>query len=197
MLLEPQTSHPSQPSVGHAVRTISVTLVTGSADILIGDALKSVSTMVDACLVVYSSSVYSPGRTLAAAAEAVGDKLVVHEIPSGGLGVMLNGSMALARQIGAEWAILLGPDENVFLDGYSDMQKVVADAISSGVKQHNCNHSNLEYSKVGLPWIVRQQYRLMLLATWLCCSLSVVAACKAPHTLMKVPNHTTWHLFIN
>lgn len=136
--------------VQHTVKTISVTLVTRNSEILIGDALRSVSAWVDACLVVYTSTVEAPWLTLAAAAEAVGDKLVAHEIPSAGLGQMLNVSLSRAKQLGAEWAVLIGPDEQL-VDGTSmGMQQIVNDAMDSGVTQHNCYHKSLDYSQVGL-----------------------------------------------
>lgn len=148
ILLEPEASS-SQPVVQHAIKTVSITLVTRSADILIGDALKSVSALVDACLVVYSSAVNSPTRTLATAAEAIGDKLITYEIPSGSLEKMLNGSLAFARQLGAEWAVLLDPDQKVLLSARFDVLQAVADTTSSGVTQHNCQHSNLDHTQVG------------------------------------------------
>lgn len=132
-----------------ALKVVSVTLVTGPAEILLGEALSSASPLVDACLVVYPSSVSSIQRSLAAAGKAVGDKLIIQEIAHEGLGEMLNASLAWASQLGAEWAVLLGPDQRISNDSSSGLQQEIADAVNSEVTQHNCYHTSLDYLQVG------------------------------------------------
>jgi hypothetical protein len=134
----------------HAIKTISITLVTRSSELLIGDALKSVEPWVDACLVVYTSTVESPWLTLTAAAEAVGEKLVAHKTPPADLAQMLNASLSKAKDLGAEWAVLIGPDEHVVDDTGMGMRQAVEGAIGSGVTQHNCYRKSFDYSQVGL-----------------------------------------------
>jgi hypothetical protein len=129
-------------------KLISVTLVTRSAEILIGAALQSVASGVDACLLVYSSSISKPEETLQAAAQAVGDKLIVQEIPAGPMATMLDRSLDWARQLGASWALLIGQDQQLVAPGAAAVAGEVSRATEAGVSQVNCYNKNLEYAQV-------------------------------------------------
>jgi hypothetical protein len=126
-----------------------VTLVTRSADILIGAALQSVAVGVDACLLVYSSNIASPELTLRAAAQAVGDKLIVQEIQAGQpLAAMLDSSLDWARQLGAGWALLIDQDQQLQAPTAMRVAEEVLRARQAGVGQVNCLNTHLDYAKV-------------------------------------------------
>jgi hypothetical protein len=130
-------------------RCISVTLVTRSGEILVGAALRSVAQAVDACLLVYSSSIASPDQTLRAAAQAVGDKLIVQEIQAGqSLAAMLDTSLHWARQLGAGWALLLGQDQQLKTPAKFNATQEVMRAAGAGVSQVNCFQTHLDYAQV-------------------------------------------------
>jgi hypothetical protein len=130
-------------------KLISVTLVTRSAEILIGAALQSVVAGVDACLLVYSSSIASPELTLRAAAQAVGEKLVVQEIqPGQPLSAMLDTSLDWARQLGAGWAFLIDQDQQLKAPAPAYITEEFMRATQAGVSQVNCLNTHLDYARV-------------------------------------------------
>lgn len=137
----------AQPLPLHG-KLVSVTLVTRPAEILIGAALQSVAPAVDACLLLYSSIIASPELTLRAAAQAVGDKLIVQELPAGPLDAMLDSSLDWARQLGASWALLIGADQQLVGPGASRVAGEVARAAAAGVSQVNCLNTHLDYAQV-------------------------------------------------
>jgi hypothetical protein len=116
---------------------------------LIGAALQSVAAGVDACLLVYSSNIASPELTLRAAAQAVGEKLIVQEIQADQpLAAMLDSSLDWARQLGAGWALLLDQDQQLKGSTAVEIAGEVVRAMQAGVSQLNCLNTHLDYTRV-------------------------------------------------
>lgn len=100
-------------------------------------------------MLVYSSSIASPELTLKAAAQAVGDKLVVQEIQAvQPLAAMLDRSLHWARQLGAGWALLIDQDQQLQAPAAVQVAREVEHARQAGVSQVNCINTHLDYARV-------------------------------------------------
>jgi hypothetical protein len=142
----------SGSGASHGSVIISVTLLTGPADILIGDALNSVASWVERCLVLYPKGLYSAKASLRVAWQAVGSKLVVQQLQeyhSNDLGGLCNSSMQWARALGADWALLLPADAAVQAGESAEiLQAVAAAGEAEGATHINCLHTYLGYYQV-------------------------------------------------
>lgn len=133
---------------GHP-KLFSVTLVT-RPDADLNNALRSVVNLVYSCLVVYPGS---GGHSLEgpphAAQDAVGNKLVVQELQHAtNLGQMFNASLNIAANAGADWAMLIQPDQQLHLSQQLDLPQTLAAAEAAGITQLNCYNQNAEYYQV-------------------------------------------------
>ncbi len=92
---------------------VSTTLTGSNADI-IGDALASVVTQVDRCLVVDTGA---KDDTLAVARSVAGDKLVVRELAwPNDFAAARNFALDAATELGGTWAITVDTDERLVFD---------------------------------------------------------------------------------
>ncbi|MCH9683511.1 MAG: glycosyltransferase [Deltaproteobacteria bacterium] len=91
--------------------TIVSTTLAGNCEHIIGDALRSVASWVDLCLVVDTGI---DDGTLEVAREVVGDKLRVLARPwDDDFAAARNFALAAAQDLGAEWALTLDTDERI------------------------------------------------------------------------------------
>lgn len=95
--------------------TIVATTLSANAESDIGDALRSVVEWVDWCLLIDTGI---SDDTLRIAREIVGHKLVVRSFPwSDDFGSARNFALAVAHELGADWAMTLDTDERIDLQG--------------------------------------------------------------------------------
>ncbi|MFM9106042.1 MAG: glycosyltransferase, partial [Chloroflexota bacterium] len=98
---------------GRPVRIVSTT-ITASSEHVIGDALRSVVDLVDACVVIDTGV---RDRAIDIAREVAGDKLIVRAfLWTGSFSDARNFALAAAAEAGGDWAVTLDTDERIEID---------------------------------------------------------------------------------
>jgi tetratricopeptide (TPR) repeat protein len=102
---------------------VSTTLTGSNADI-IRDALASVVSQVDRCIVIDTGA---KDDTLAVAREVAGDKLVVREFPwKNDFAAARNFALQAATDAGARWAVTVDTDERLAFDAGANLHQLLA-----------------------------------------------------------------------
>jgi len=131
---------------------VSTTLTASNAGI-IGDALASVVTQVDRCIVIDTGA---RDDTLEVARAVAGEKLLVRQFPwQNDFAAARNFALGAAESAGAQWAVTVDTDERLLFDPGFDLRQVLADTAANVLLVSVAGGSYAKERIIRLPATVR------------------------------------------
>ncbi len=128
------------------------TTLTGNAQAIIGDALRSVASWVDQCIVIDTGVTDS---SLQIARQVAGDKLVVLEFAwTRDFAQARNFALDAAHRLGFDWALTVDTDERIVSNG-EDIRATLAETTAGVLMMPHQNRSYVKERAVRLPSKVR------------------------------------------
>jgi tetratricopeptide (TPR) repeat protein len=151
MQLREKRLHPAAVVYETGMKLVSTTL-TGNASAMIGDALGSVVSWVDACLVIDTGAT---DGTLSVARSVAKDKYVERSFAwTDDFSAARNFALDAAHEIGGDWAVTLDTDERIVLGG-QDIRATLAAATEGALMLSSTDGTYAKERFFRLPMPIR------------------------------------------